>query len=169
MENNLKLKVKKLDDRAVVPSKRLEDAGYDFYIVYDNDFKLLEIGEIFLAPTKISIEIPKEYVLVIFERGSTGSKGISRRCGIIDSGYRGEIFVALNNTTNKKILFFKDESKIDTYLNENNLKKEEVILYPQSKAIAQGLILPSLHFEVEVVDSLSESLRGDGKIGSSGK
>ena len=162
-------KIKKLDDRAVIPSKRSEDAGYDFYMILDVDFKLLDIGEIFLAPTKISCEIPKELVLMIFERGSTGVKGISRRCGVIDSGYRGEIFIALNNTSNKKILFYKDETKIDEFLQKENLSRDEITLYSQKKAIAQGILLNAYHIEPEEVKELSDSERAFGKIGSSGK
>jgi dUTP pyrophosphatase len=163
------LKFKKEDKRAIIPSKRLEDAGYDFYMVEDYDFKILEIGDIYFAPTKLKCEFSQDWVLMVFERGSTGSKGISRRCGVIDSGYRGEIFIVLNNTSDKKIIFYQNENEIDNFLITNNLKKEEVILYPKSKAVAQGILMYSPHIEVEEVENLSSSLRGEGSLGSSGK
>lgn len=162
-------RIKKLDERAVIPSKKEEDAGFDFYMILDENFKLLKKGEIFLAPTKLSCEFPKDWVLIFFERGSTGTKGISKRCGVIDSGYRGEIFIALNNTSDKNILFYKNENEINNFLEENNLKKEEVILYPCSKAIAQGILFYCPHIEIEEASELPLSERMEGKLGSSNK
>ncbi len=165
------LKVKLLDKRATLPSKRDEDAGYDLYGVFNNDFQILKPGEITLLSTKISIEIPQDWVFYIAERGSTGSKGISRRCGIIDSGYRGEIFVATNNTSNKTVIFAKrtEGEELDKFLSENNLEKENITIYPHSKGIAQGILFYCPHVVVEEVHDLSDSLRGDGALGSSGK
>lgn len=162
-------KVKRLSKEARLPEKRDEDAGYDLYAVIEEDCKLLNPGDLFMFPTKISIEIPKNWVFYVAERGSTGSKGISRRCGVIDSGYRGEVFVAINNTSNKPVVFFNDESKVDVFLQENNLEKEKVTLYPLTKGIAQAMLLYCPHVEVEEVHGLSDSLRGDGVLGSSNK
>ncbi len=163
------MKIKKLKEEAIIPSKREEDAGYDFYSIFEEDFKLFMPGEIFLAPTGLAFEIPKDWVLYVAERGSTGSKGISRRCGIVDSGYRGELFVALNNTSKKPVLFYKDEWGIDAFLQSQDLDREKVTLYPQKKAIAQGLLLYCPHVEIEVVEELSDSQRGEGALGSSKK
>ena len=163
------MKVKKLDEKAIIPSKRDEDVGYDIYGIFEEDFKILQVGDVFLCKTGLSFEIPKNWFLYVCERGSTGVKAISKRAGIIDSGYRGEVFIALNNTNNKKQVFYKNENEIDEFLQRNNLKKEEVIFYPQSKAVAQIIPLYSPHIEIQEVDSLSESKRGEGKIGDSGK
>lgn len=165
------MKVKKLKEDAKIPFKREEDAGYDIYGVFDEEFKLLKPGETYLTPTGIAVEIPQNWVLYIAERGSTGSKGIAKRAGIVDSGYRGEIFVALNNTSQKPIVFAKEEGmKLAEFLEENNILKEETTIYPQSKAIAQALLLHVPHVEVEEVEELdSTSQRKEGIIGSSGK
>lgn len=164
------LKVRRLDKRATLPSKRDEDAGYDLYAVLEEDFFLFKPGQVHLFPTKISIEIPRDWVFYIAERGSTGSKGISRRCGVIDSGYRGEIFVALNNTSDKPVVFFKEDNEaLDKFLEENNLSRDNATLYPQSKGIAQGMLMYCPHVEVEEVQGLSESIRGEGVLGSSQK
>ncbi len=163
-------KVKKLKEGAIIPSKRPEDAAYDLYAIFEEDFKILMPGEIFMAPTGLSVEIPSDWVFYIAERGSTGSKGISRRCGVVDSGYRGEIFVPLNNTTNKPVIFaVKEGPALADFLEEQGLQGGEVTIYPQSKAIAQAMIMYAPHVEVEEVEELGESERGDGALGSSGK
>jgi len=165
----LYFKVKKLREHIKLPSKRDEDAGFDLYADIKEDYLILNLGDIHLMPTGISIEIPRNWVFYIAERGSTGTKGISRRCGVVDSGYRGEVFVPINNTSNKPILFYKDEEQIDNILSENNLDKENVTLYPLSKGIAQGILLYCPHVEVEEVFELGKSVRGSGALGSSGK
>lgn len=162
-------KVKRVRDGAKIPSKREEDGGYDLYGVFEKDFQILMPGEITLIPTGLSIEIPKNWVFYVAERGSTGSKGISRRCGVVDSGYRGEVFVATNNTSNKPIVFAKntDGAELAVFLEENNLV--DVTVYPHSKGIAQALLLYCPHIDVEEVTDLADSERGSGALGSSGK
>lgn len=163
-------KVKKVKEGAKVPSKRSEDAGYDLYCVYEEDFKIMRPGESFLAPTGIAVEIPQNWVFYIAERSSSGSKGLAKRAGVIDSGYRGEIFVALNNTSTKPIIFAaKEGPALADFLEEEGLQGDDVTIYPQSKAIAQALILYAPHIEVEEVEELGQSERGDGALGSTGK
>ena len=165
------LKVKLLNDRAFLPSKRDEDASFDLYAIHEQDFNILYPGDIQLMKTGIAIEIPKNWVFYIVERSSTGSKGIAKRSGVIDSGYRGEIFVPINNTTNKPIIFAKcDDEKLDYFLGEKGLKKDNVVIYPTEKAIAQGMLLYSPHVEPEEVDDLDMgSERSDGCLGSTEK
>lgn len=164
-------KVKKLKKDAVIPCKRDEDAGFDLYGLFEDDFEIFMPGDIKLIPTGISIEFPNDWVFYVAERGSTGSKGISRRCGVIDSGYRGELFVATNNTSNKPVIFSKytEGEILDNFLKENGFEKDSITIYPQNKAIAQGMLLYCPHVEVEEVYELTNSLRGDGALGSSNK
>jgi len=162
------LKIKKLHPNAVLPSKREEDAGYDIYATHEGPL-LLRPGEVHLMPTGIAMQIPQDWVFYVAERGSTGSKGIAKRAGIVDSGYRGELFVAINNASHKPILFYRDEVKADALLKEQGMDKEQVTLYPLTKAIAQGLLLYCPHVDVEEVQALSESERKGGMLGSSGK
>jgi dUTP pyrophosphatase len=56
-------------------------------------------------PTGLSVVLPNGYWLRLAERGSTAKYGLSLRAGIVDTGYRGEIFVALTNTSDKNIVF----------------------------------------------------------------
>ncbi len=170
MIDNVYFKVKKLDSRAIVPSKREEDAGYDLYAIFDEDIKILKRGEIWLAPTGISMQFPINWVFYLAERGSTGSKGISRRCGVVDSGFRGELKVALNNTSLKDIVFIKSGINIQETFRLHNIAEEKVTIYPQEKAIAQGMLLYAPHVEVEEVEELDDnSQRGTSMLGASGK
>ena len=114
------LKIKKLNPKAILPSKRDEDAGYDVYGLFDEDPKFLYPGNIYLVPLGITTEFPKDYVFYIVERSGSGSKGISTRAGVIDSGYRGEIKTPLNNTSNKLIIF---SNKTEEEIKKNYAEK----------------------------------------------
>lgn len=160
-------------DGAVKPSKRLEDAGYDLYGVDCDELRVrgyivdvakeqkenlhdrgnyagvetlyrFPAGEVVMIPTGLATEIAPGVVGIIKERGSTGSKGLAVRCGVIDSGYRGEWFVGITNVGN------------------------EDIYYPIEKAIAQVVFVKYESPEWEE-GTLGESERGEGKLGSSKK
>ncbi len=152
----------KLHPAARIPTKRVEDAGYDLYSVL-NHAVCLSPGETRLIPTGICSSFSSDYVAVVKERGSTGSKGLGVRAGIIDSGYRGEWFVALTNHNSKTLMIAPD----DLVLGDN------VIHYPWSKAIAQFLFLPVPQMEIIEIDAETiqsqASERGTGALGSSGK
>ncbi len=165
------LKVKLLNNRAILPSKRKEDAAFDLYTTTEEDFTILKPNDIQMMPTGIAIEIPQDWVFYIAERSSAGSKGIARRCGVIDSGYRGEIFIPINNTSNKNIVLARHmDEKLDNFLKNNNLNKEETTIYPLSKAIAQGMLIYSPHIDIEEVGELDDSSeRGMGALGSTKK
>ena len=87
----------KVRPHAVIPTKRIEDAGYDLYPCFDEDF--LEIGpwETKLVPLGVASAFDSNYVMILKERGSTGTRGIAQRCGVIDSGYRGEYMAPVTN------------------------------------------------------------------------
>ena len=165
------LKVKKVRKEAKLPSKRVEDACFDLYGCFEDEAKFLYPGDIYMVPLGISTEFPKDWVFYIVERSSAGSKGISTRCGVIDSGYRGEIFTPLNNTTKKLIIIsnLNIEEIKEKYSKELEKYEENFIIYPQSKAVAQGFLLYCPHVEVEETEELSDSQRGDGALGSTGK
>lgn len=166
MNKVTEVKFAKVRPNAVIPSKRDEDMGFDIYACFDEDCIMFEPHETKLIPTGIASACNPKYGFVLKERGSTGSKGIALRCGVIDSGYRNEWFVGLTNTTNKWLAI----SKIDT---ENSIDVDNVIIYPYSKAIAQALVLPVHKIKVEEIsyDELKEipSERGMGALGSSNK
>ena len=176
--SEMKLKVKVLDPRAKVPSKRKEDSGYDLYVVEDKDIITLFPGQSYLFSTKIAVQVPVGYGFVIANRGSVGSKGLVYGAHIVDSGYRDGIFVDLHNISDKIIVV----SDLDEVLVRKQLEEDysecaewlmagaELLVIKKSKAIAQAMILKTEHFEVEVVDELdNNSERGTGALGSSNK
>lgn len=163
----------KVRETAIIPSKRLEDAGYDIYadieptrvegkVIYE---LLIPALQTTLVPTGIACALPNtHYLNVKHERGSTGKISMSVLAGVVDSGYRGEIFVAIT-PLHKDVLITSEVS--ETEVGEN------VILYPYSKAIAQGTIdlVPQVNIEVIKFEDLAkiESERGATKLGQSGK
>jgi dUTP pyrophosphatase len=154
----------KVRDSAIIPSKRDEDAGYDVYADFEGDELVIKPNEIVLVPTGIASSVTDKYALIAKERGSTGTKGMAVRCGVIDSGYRNEIFIPINNTSNKTIVITK---------NPDIKYEDDVIVYPASKAIAQLLLVPVPKAKVKEIPyeqlKAIPSQRGTGALGSTGK
>jgi len=172
MRETVEVKFAKVHPNAIIPSKRDEDMGFDIYACFDEDYIAINPHETKLIPTGIASACSPEYGFLVFERGSTGSKGIARRCGVIDSGYRNEWFVGLTNTTNK-VMFISKLSEKDTYNSYYGDIMPESFVYPYSKAIVQAIVTPVLNTEEEELsyDELKaiESERGMGALGSSNK
>lgn len=147
-----KLKVKKLDTRAIIPTKAHKgDAGYDLYALEDTLIKGTEDGgtqEIDYKPSKvktgISFEIPEGFVGLLWDRSSRGSNGFKVMGGVIDSTYRGEVIVCLTK--------FGQSATIAA-----------------GEKIAQIIFQPVEHFELIETSELSDSTRGEKGFGSSGK
>lgn len=164
----VKVKFARKSVGVIMPSKRKEDAGFDIYANFTRENVVINPNETKMISTGIISSFPTGYVMILKERGSTGSKGIGQRCGVIDSGYRGEWFVPLTNHNDKPILITKET-------NEDTLKilSEDYIIYPYGKAICQAILfeLPETETEEVSVDEImnDESERGSGALGSSGK
>lgn len=142
--HEVRVKIKKATESAVLPTKaHKSDAGYDLYadsICYD------DCGNVVYG-TGVTVEIPKGYVGLVFPRSSIARTGLilSNAVGVIDSGYRGEIMAKFRRA---------------------QVPAEE---YKLGERIAQLIILPYPDVEFDVVDKLSDSDRGAGSYGSSGK
>ncbi len=166
------VKFAKVKSDAKIPSKRDEDMGFDIYACFDEDYIVINPHETKLIPTGIASACDSDHGFLVFERGSTGSKGIARRCGVIDSGYRNEWFIGLTNTTNK-VMFISKLSERETYDKYYDDVMPESFIYPYSKAIAQALVIPVPKVKVEEIsyEELQniKSERGLGALGSSGK
>lgn len=179
----VEVKFAKVKEGAIIPSKRDEDMGFDIYSCFEEDYIIIMPHETKLIPTGIASACDPGYGFVLFERGSTGSKGIARRCGIIDSGYRNEWFVGLTNTTDRWLIISKVDAQdiIIAESKDTNIKRaidiemhiDNAIIYPYSKAIVQALVLPVYDSKVEELsyDELKniKSERGMGALGSSNK
>ena len=158
-----------LEQRAKMPTKRDEDAGFD---IYTTELQAtLKPGETKFFSTGLRSAFPKNFWIEIKERGSTGAVGLSVRSGVIDSGYRGEWKIMLTNVNNYPVEFSHDVDKV-TYVYgkifKNKIKK---VIYPLSKAIAQAVIipLPSITCKSWDMEKIEASERGQTGWGASGK
>ena len=169
---NTEVKFAKVRPEAIIPSKRDEDMGFDIYACFDEDYIIIHPRETKLIPTGIAAACNPNYGFLLRERGSTGSKGIALRAGVIDSGYRNEWFVGLTNTT-RDVLFISKLTEEETYKKYYGRTMVGSFVYPYSKAIAQALVIPVPKVDVEEItydELLSiKSERGMGALGSSNK
>lgn len=137
----LKVKFKKLNEKAVTPSYAKEgDGGMDLTCISEewnetNTMVTYDIG--------IAVEIPKGYVGLLFPRSSISKTALilANSVGVIDSGYRGSI-----------MLKFK--------------YPEEGMVYDIGDRVGQLVILPYPQIEFEEVKELEETERGTGGFGS---
>lgn len=162
------IKFAKVKPEAIIPSKEIENAGYDIYACFGEDYIMVNSFETKMIPTGIASACDTDYCIVLKERGSSGTKGIAQRCGIIDSGFRNEWFVPITNTTNKTLIIIKEEA-----LKNTELTNEDFIIYPYEKAICQALVVPVPTTDIEeyTYEELKAipSKRGTGMLGSSNK
>ena len=143
----MKVRIKKLNEKAKVPTYGTDfSAGADLYTV--DPTVTIEPHTTRLMHTGISVEIPEGYCGLIFARSSMGAKrGLApaNKVGVIDADYRGEIMVALHNH------------------NDTAATVEE------GERVAQLAIVPFLQAEFEVCEELSDTVRGEGGFGSTGR
>lgn len=189
------IKFAKVKENATIPSKSSGNAGYDIYACFDEDYMIIEPHTTELIPTGLASACDEDYYFQIEERGSTGSKGIKKSAGVIDSNYRGEWFIAITNAS-ENIIFITKKTPKETFVQylkdsknyspqeleecvsdiesgEFNLSDINLIFYPYTKAIAQAVLLPVPKTVIEEItyDELKKitSDRGEGCLGSSGK
>lgn len=162
--HNIKVKIKKINPNAVIPSyAKAGDAGLDLTatsISYD------EYGNICYG-TGLAFEIPEGYVGLIFPRSSICKEQLllSNAVGVIDSGYRGEVSFKFKPSMaldeNQCVKTDKDRLW-SVAIRQNNI-------YGVGDRIGQMIIMPYPQIEFEEVEELSETERGEGGYGSSGK
>lgn len=169
----------RLNQNAIIPSKRLEDGAFDIYACFEEDYIIIKPHETKMIPTGICSAFSSDYVAILKERGSTGTKGMGQRSGVVDSGYRGEWFVPITNHNDKHIIIAK-ENVVDYsggYLFSNTSHEmiglDSYIVYPYEKAIAQCIMVPvpKLTIKEFTVDEIKAipSERGESCLGASGK
>lgn len=160
----------RLKPNATIPSKEEENAGYDIYACFDEDYIVLNPHETKMITTGIASACSSDYYFQLFERGSTGTKGIGQRCGVIDSSYRGEWFVPITNHNSYTLVIAKKGISVIDIFGEI---APNHIIYPYEKAICQAIIIQVPKMEVKEVcyETLKgiSSKRGLGCLGSSNK
>ena len=151
------VKFKKLTKEAVIPTYAHEgDAGLDLTATSKKSDKYGNI----VYGTSIALEIPKNYVGLIFHRSGIFKKTLimSNCVGVIDSIYRGEIFLKM-----RRSFFLKNLLRIKPF---SFIFGRE---YKIGEKIGQLIILPAYKVNLIEVNELSETERGEGGFGSTGK
>lgn len=143
----MQVRIKKLNENAVIPSYAKDgDAGMDLVatsIISETDTQITYgIG--------LALEIPYGFVGLVFPRSSIRKTRLqlSNSVGVIDSGYRGELQATFNK------------------INKNSISEND---YKVGDRIAQIMIIPYPPIEFVEADELSDSERGEGGFGSTGK
>lgn len=142
------VKIKKLTENAVIPSySKVGDAGMDLTITSIISETAVDVTYGF----GIALEIPRGYVGLVFPRSSVRKYDLSltNSVGVIDSGYRGEI-----QATFKKTSWLKGDTSDKYEIGDRG---------------AQIIIMPHPNIELIEFKDLSESERGSGGFGSTGK
>lgn len=144
----IKVNIKKLNENAVKPTYGSEfAAGADLYACEGGEVEI-KAGETKLIHTGIAMEIPEGYAGLIYARSGIATKrGLApaNKVGVIDADYRGEIMVSLHNHSG------------------------ETQVIADKERIAQLVIAPFLAVDFDEVDELSDTVRGSGGFGSTGK
>jgi dUTP pyrophosphatase len=145
----MKIKLKRLHKDAIIPTYGTKDAAAaDLYAVEDYSVKA---GKVIWIRTGIAIEIPEGYYVEIYNRSGMAAKReiiiVSSR--VIDSDYRGEVMVPVKCIADIPKGWFAPIKK--------------------GSRIAQMMIKKSITVEFEEVEELSETDRGTGGFGSTGK
>ena len=139
------LKVKRLNEKARLPERATAgSAGYDLRACIEQPM-VIEPGQVRKIPTGLADE---HHVALIFARSSMGVKhGVcpANAVGVIDSDYRGEVCIFLRNYSDAPYT-----------------------VQPQDR-VAQLLVMPVALPEVQEVEQLSDTVRGEGGFGSTGK
>ena len=142
------IRFKKTNDKAIVPTYGTEySAGADMYACIDTPV-IIEPGKTVLIPTGLALEIPEGYAGLIYARsGLATKKGIApaNKVSVIDSDYRGEIRIPLHNHS------------------------DEAVTIDVAERSAQIIFTPYLKVAFEESDSLSDTERGLGGFGSTGR
>ena len=143
-----KIKIKKMNDMAIIPTQGSEEAaGMDLHACIE-DTIYISPHETVKIDTGIAVELPKGTFGAVFARSGLATKeGLApaNKVGVIDSDYRNSIIVALHNHSNMSRTINPGER------------------------IAQLVVMPYIPIEFKEVDKLSDTERGLGGFGSTGK
>ena len=144
----VKILIKKTNRKVITPKYKTDgSSGVDLSAFLDKEV-VIKPNSLELIPTGLQVAIPEELEIQIRPRSGLAAKesiGVLNSPGTIDSDYRGELKIILFNHGNKDFII-------------NN-----------GDRIAQMVLVPILKMEFEEVDSLPDTIRGQGGFGSTGK
>ncbi|PEC65334.1 dUTP diphosphatase [Bacillus toyonensis] len=145
---NLRVKIKRVKDVELPRYAKPGDSGFDLVVAEDT---VIWPGETKVIPTGLAFEIPPGYELQVRPRsGMTRNTKLRVVLGTVDSGYRGEVGVLVDNTEIPKT---------------TNMQAQVI---EKGTRIAQGVIAPVEKAHFVEVDELSDSERGTNGYGSTG-
>jgi dUTP pyrophosphatase len=154
----MEVRIKKLNPNAIIPTyAKNGDAGMDLVATSI----ISDTPEQITYGMGIALEIPEGFVGLIFPRSSIRKTGLqlSNSVGVIDSGYRGELQATFNKIFGGERMY--DEMKV------KEIQPNEY--YKVGDRIAQIMIIPYPPIEFVEAQELSNSERGEGGFGSTGK
>ncbi|MEK4970684.1 dUTP diphosphatase [Cytobacillus sp. FSL R7-0696] len=179
----MNVNIKKLHEDAVIPKYAHDgDAGFDLVAIED---VIIEPGETALVKTGLAFELPDGYEMQIRPRsGITLKTKLRVQLGTIDSHYRGEVGVIVDNIAQVKIDEIDLNEKEVTYWTQHhpeNIEGDEetnhyqwggfphgTYIIRKGDRIAQAVIAPVSRAQFTEVETLGETARGEGGFGSSG-
>ena len=172
----MKVRIKKLSENAVIPAKAHKtDAGFDLVAtrVERDDYGCI------VYHTDLSFEIPDGYMGLIFPRSSNAKKDIvlTNSVGVVDAGFRGEVTLKFKAVAGFNRVRFTDNGEgcyiAEAYAGFVEKVDEESILdcyiYKEGDRVGQLIIMPIPDIEFEEAEELSQTDRGEGGYGSSGR
>lgn len=158
------------DERVKIPEKRESDAGYDIYAFFEEDYVVINPHSYTIFPTGLYYAIPDDMWMDLRERSSIIKYNLSRRAGVIEGTYRGELMIALSNLNTFPVVIAKNtisEEEIKQQVSQN------CKIYPYEKAIVQGILrkIEPAQFRTIPLEKLKKmtTIRGEGGFGSTGK
>lgn len=159
----------KVRPQAKIPTKREEDGNFDLYICSDENEILFPPHTVKLVPTGIASAFSPKYRIAFRERGSNTKSNLKVSAGQIDSGFRGEYFVALHNDNDYPVVISKEVTEVEHHY----IYEMHYVKVPYSKAVCQFAVeeVPIIEIKEITYDELKQipSERGTGMLGSSNK
>lgn len=144
----MKVKFKKLNENAIIPQyKTSGSAGFDLNVLLNNETEIIKKGEIKLLKTGLAIALPDGYEAQIRSRSGLSLKNgiiVLNAPGTVDSDYRGEVCLIIMNCGS------------EDYVIENGARMAQMVIAKYEKA------------EIEIVNDLDSTERGDKGFGSTG-
>lgn len=166
------VKIKKIDERAVTPSRAHEtDSGWDLTVIDVHKIK----GDTIFFRTGLQVQPPSGYYFEIFPRSSISELPmmLANSAGIIDESYTGELIIpirVLHPSLGTEPSQYQFPGGLVRMLDSRppSMLEAGKLLISKKPRIAQMILRKRIDFQLEEVESLEDTARGDGGFGSTG-